>query len=442
MSEAVISVEAVTKKYRLGVINHNTFRGELQSWWARRRGLSDPNLEIGKSPLANGTIFKALEDITFEVRAGETVGIIGKNGAGKSTLLKILSRVATPNEGRVRIRGRVSSLLEVGTGFHPELTGRENVYLNGAILGMSKNEIRRKFDEIVAFAEIAEFIDTPVKRYSSGMYVRLAFAVAAHLEPEILIVDEVLAVGDYEFQRKCLGKMKDVRTDGRTVLFVSHNMTAVNNLCARSILLEKGRVLADGPTADVTRTYLGMSQMRTHSHWRFADPSNGSKRAYFREAFILDADNESREAYELTQDFQIGLRYRLTEPIRGLTVGLQIISEENNETLISLTDSELDRSRLETREAGDYVANVRVPAHILNTGTYSLYAGLSKGRQEIYDVVEGLNFRIVDSVGIVMFIGFDRKGSLLSLQLPWRLEKEPGLAAHPNPEVRKNQSAK
>jgi len=442
MSEAVISVEAVTKKYRLGVINHNTFRGELQSWWARRRGLSDPNLEIGKSPLANGTIFKALEDITFEVRAGETVGIIGKNGAGKSTLLKILSRVATPNEGRVRIRGRVSSLLEVGTGFHPELTGRENVYLNGAILGMSRDEIRRKFDEIVAFAEIAEFIDTPVKRYSSGMYVRLAFAVAAHLEPEILIVDEVLAVGDYEFQRKCLGKMKDVRTDGRTVLFVSHNMTAVNNLCARSILLEKGRVLADGPTADVTRTYLGMSQMRTHSHWRFADPSNGSKRAYFREAFILDADNESREAYELTQDFQIGLRYRLTEPLRGLTAGLQIISEENNETLISLTDAELDRSRLETREAGDYVTYVRVPAHILNTGTYSLRAGLSKGRQEIFDVVEGLNFRIVDSVGIVMFIGFDRKGSLLSLQLPWRLEKEPGLAAHPNPEVRKNQSAK
>jgi lipopolysaccharide transport system ATP-binding protein len=435
MSQAIISVESITKSYRLGVINHNTFRAEIQSWWARKCGRPDPNLEIGKNALKNSTTFKALEDVTFDVRAGETVGIIGKNGAGKSTLLKILSRVAAPNQGRVRIRGRVSSLLEVGTGFHPELTGRENVYLNGAILGMTKNEIRRKFDEIVAFAEVDEFIDTPVKRYSSGMYVRLAFAVAAHLEPEILIVDEVLAVGDYEFQRKCLGKMKDVKIDGRTVLFVSHNMTAVNNLCARSILLEKGKIVADGPTADVTQTYLGMALTRTQSHWRFADPSDGGKRAYFREAFILDANNEHREAYELTQDFQIGLRYRLTEPLRGLTVGLQILSEENNETLISLTDSELDKSRLETREAGDYVAYIRIPARILNTGTYSLRAGMSKGRQEIYDVVEGLNFRIIDSVGIVMFIGYERKGSLLSLQLPWKLEKESQLSVRPDAEA-------
>ena len=436
MSRVIISAESVTKTYRLGVINHDTLRGEIQSWWARRRGLPDPTLKIGNSSSPkNRPTFNALEDITFDVQPGETVGFIGKNGAGKSTLLKILSRVATPNKGRVRIRGRVSSLLEVGTGFHPELTGRENVYLNGAILGMTKDEIRRKFDEIVAFAEIAEFIDTPVKRYSSGMYIRLAFAVAAHLEPEILIVDEVLAVGDYEFQRKCLGKMKDVRTEGRTVLFVSHNMTAVNNLCARSILLEKGKILADGLSAEVTRTYLGMSATRTQSHWQFADPSDGGKRAYIREAFILDANNESREAYELTQDFQIGLRYRLPEPIRGLTVGLQILSEENNETLISLTDSELDRSRLEPREAGDYVAYIRVPARILNTGTYSLRVGLSKGRQEIFHVVEGLNFRIIDSVGIVMFIGYERKGSLLSLQLPGKVEKEPRLAAYPDAEA-------
>ncbi|HLG83165.1 MAG TPA: ABC transporter ATP-binding protein [Bradyrhizobium sp.] len=435
MSRPVISVESVTKSYRLGVINHSTLRGEIQSWWSRKLGAPDPNLKIGKSSVVNGSRFNALDDITFEVRAGETVGFIGKNGAGKSTLLKILSRVAAPNKGRVRIRGHVSSLLEVGTGFHPELTGRENVYLNGAILGMTKNEIRRKFDEIVAFAEIDEFIDTPVKRYSSGMYVRLAFAVAAHLEPEILIVDEVLAVGDYEFQRKCLGKMKDVRTEGRTVLFVSHNMTAVNNLCARSILLEKGKILADGPSGDVTRAYFGMASMSTRSHWTFNPPSDGSKGAYFREAFILDANNESREAYELTQDLQIGLRYRLTEPLRGLTVGLQIISEENNETLISLTDSELDQSRLETRAAGDYVAYIRVPARLLNTGTYSLRAGLSKAKQDIFHVVEGLNFRIIDSVGIMMYIGYARKGSLLSLQLPWRVEKESRLSVHPDAEA-------
>ena len=435
MAQPVISVVSLTKSYRLGVINHTTLRGELQSWWSRRRGLPDPNLQIGKSSHTNGATFNALDDVSFDVHAGETVGFIGKNGAGKSTLLKILSRVAAPNKGRVRIRGRVSSLLEVGTGFHPELTGRENVYLNGAILGMTKNEIRRKFDEIVAFAEIGEFVDTPVKRYSSGMYVRLAFAVAAHLEPEILIVDEVLAVGDYEFQRKCLGKMKDVRTEGRTVLFVSHNMTAVNSLCARSVLLEKGKIIADGPSGEVTRTYLGMASMSTQSHWSFADPSVSNRAAYFREAFILDANNERREAYELTQDFVIGLRYRLTEPLRGLTVGLQIISEENNETLISLTDSELDQSRLQTREAGDYVTYVRVPARILNTGTYSLRAGLSKGRQEIFHVVEGLNFRIIDSVGIVMFIGYERKGSLLSLQLPWKIEQEPRLGVRSDAEA-------
>ncbi|MEK9285540.1 ABC transporter ATP-binding protein [Bradyrhizobium sp. ISRA442] len=424
MSNSVISVESVSKTYRLGVLNHGTLRRDLQSWWARRRGLPDPNIEIGKSEVRAGTDFKALEDVSFDVQNGETVGIIGRNGAGKSTLLKILSRVAAPDRGRVRIRGRVSSLLEVGTGFHPELTGRENVFLNGAILGMTKTEIRRKFDEIVGFAEIDEFIDTPVKRYSSGMYVRLAFAVAAHLEPDILIVDEVLAVGDHEFQKKCLGKMKDVRTQGRTVLFVSHNMTAVNNLCVRSILLQKGKVIADGPSSEVTRTYLGTALTATQSHWQFALPAGETKRAFVREVFITDLNDEKREAYELTKDFVIGIRYRLTEQIRGLTVGLQIVSEDNNETLVSLTDAELDMTRLETREAGDYFARIRIPARLLNTGTYSLRIGMSRSRHDIYDVVEGLSFRIIDSVGIVMFLGYERKGSLLSVQLPWTVERE------------------
>jgi lipopolysaccharide transport system ATP-binding protein len=424
MSKTVISVEQVSKQYQLGVINHGTLRRDLQSWWALKRGRPDPNLQIGKESGKTGTTFNALEDINFDVKAGETVGFIGRNGAGKSTLLKILSRVAAPNAGRVRLRGRVASLLEVGTGFHPELTGRENIYLNGAILGMTKAEIKRKFDEIVSFAEIEDFIDTPVKRYSSGMYVRLAFAVAAHLEPEILIVDEVLAVGDHNFQKKCLGKMRDVRSEGRTVLFVSHNMTAVNALCVRSLLLQKGKVVADGPSADVTRAYLRAVSVAGESHWQFAAPPNPGKRAFVREVIILDNNVETREAYELTKDFTIRLRYRLADSIRGLSIGLQIVSEDNNETIISLSDAELDLSRLDERPAGDYVAEVRIPGGLLNTGLYSLRIGISAGRQEVHDVVEGLAFRIVDSVGIVVSLGFERKGSLLALQLPWIVQKE------------------
>lgn len=362
--------------------------------------------------------------MSFTVEAGETVGIIGRNGAGKSTLLKILSRVAAPNKGRMRIRGRVSSLLEVGTGFHPELTGRENVYLNGAILGMTSAEIRRKFDEIVGFAEIDAFIDTPVKRYSSGMYVRLAFAVAAHLEPEILIVDEVLAVGDHEFQKKCLGKMREVRTQGRTVLFVSHNMTAVNSLCVRSILLQKGNITADGPSSDVTREYLRSASVDGESQWAFTHPPEDNKSAYVREVVLLNPKGETREGYELTEPLTIRLRYRIVEPLRGTSIGMQVISEDTNESLISLTDSELDQSRMETREPGDYVAEVRIPDRLLNTGLYSLRIGISKGRHDIYDVVEGLNFRVVDSVGIVMYLGFERKGSALSVQLPWDVQRE------------------
>lgn len=243
--DVVIKVENLTKEYRLGTISHGTLSQDLQSWWARIRGKEDPNSIISHQPSTlsgDNPHFLALNDVSFEVKRGEILGIIGRNGAGKSTLLKILSKVTAPTSGAVKIKGRVASLLEVGTGFHPELTGRENVYLNGAILGMSKREIDKKFDEIVAFAEIDKFIDTPVKRYSSGMYVRLAFAVAAHLEPEILIIDEVLAVGDAQFQKKCLGKMGDVAKGGRTVLFVSHNMAAISRLCPKVLLLNNGKV--------------------------------------------------------------------------------------------------------------------------------------------------------------------------------------------------------
>ncbi len=245
MSDTVIQVERLSKRYRLGTIGTGTLSHDLNRWWARVRGRPDPAAKIGQGRKADDEDFVwALRDVSFEVNRGEVLGIIGRNGAGKSTLLKILSRVTAPTAGEVRIRGRIASLLEVGTGFHPELTGRENIFLNGAILGMNKAEILRKFDEIVAFSEVEKFIDTPVKRYSSGMYVRLAFAVAAHLEPEILIVDEVLAVGDAEFQKKCLGKMGEAAGRGRTVLFVSHNMHAISELCTRVILMEGGRIVS------------------------------------------------------------------------------------------------------------------------------------------------------------------------------------------------------
>lgn len=272
--EVVIRVENLYKEYRLGTISHGTLYRDLQSWWARIRGREDPNSIISTiqpstdiltsqlstlnfQPSAHNPHILALNDISFEVKRGEVLGIIGRNGAGKSTLLKILSEVTSPTKGTVKIKGRVASLLEVGTGFHPDLTGSENIYLNGAILGMTRKEIAGKFDDIVAFAELAKFIDTPVKRYSSGMYIRLAFAVAAHLEPEILIVDEVLAVGDAAFQKKCLGKMEDAAKGGRTVLFVSHNMGVVRTLCETGVYLDKGIIVCKDTISNVVSAYLG-----------------------------------------------------------------------------------------------------------------------------------------------------------------------------------------
>lgn len=248
MSNTVIKVQNLSKEYRLGTIGHGTLYRDLQSWWANLQGKEDPNSKISLTGChVQNNQLMALKDVSFNVKKGDVLGIIGRNGAGKSTLLKIISRVTSPSKGQIKIKGRIASLLEVGTGFHPELTGRENIYLNGAILGMTKKEIAGKLDEIIDFAEVKDFIDTPVKRYSSGMYVRLAFAVAANLEPEILIIDEVLAVGDIQFQKKCLGKMEQVSTtNGRTILFVSHNMTAISALCAKAIVLHNGEIAYEG----------------------------------------------------------------------------------------------------------------------------------------------------------------------------------------------------
>lgn len=283
MSNTAIEFENISKQYALGSIGTGTLSRDLNRWWARIRGKEDPYLRIGevndRSKKATGDFVWALKDINFKVEQGEVLGIIGKNGAGKSTLLKILSRVTSPTTGCIRARGRIASLLEVGTGFHPEMTGRENIYMNGSIMGMTKREITRKLDEIVAFAGVEKYIDTPVKRYSSGMTVRLGFAIAAHLEPEILVVDEVLAVGDAEFQRKAIGKMQDVaKGEGRTVLFVSHNMAAVEGLCSKGIVLENGCIAySDGTAKDAVDYYLNnhtindLSEIKAHI--TYCDPS-------------------------------------------------------------------------------------------------------------------------------------------------------------------------
>lgn len=264
MSETIIKIEHVSKEYRLGAIGGGTLKGDLQSLAARIRGKEDPNARIGQSAYARNQRFLALDDVSFSVKKGERVGIIGHNGAGKSTLLKLLSRVTAPTKGTISYNGRIASMLEVGTGFHPELTGRENIYLNGAILGMTKAEITRKFDDIVRFAEMEKFVDTPVKRYSSGMYVKLAFAVAAHLDSDILVMDEVLAVGDMKFQQKCLGKMDDVsKNEGKTVLYVSHNMNTIRQLCTRCVVLDHGKVIFDGNVEEAIAVYMDCGNTMT-----------------------------------------------------------------------------------------------------------------------------------------------------------------------------------
>ena len=296
MEELAIKIEHVSKQYRLGAIGGGTLKGDLQTWWARKRGHEDPNSKVGtRTDIKIGERFLALDDINFEVRKGEAVGIIGHNGAGKSTLLKLLSRVTAPTKGIISIDGRVASMLEVGTGFHPELTGRENVYMNGAILGMTRAEIDKKFDQIVEFSEVEKFIDTPVKRYSSGMYVKLAFSVAAHLDSEIMIMDEVLAVGDMAFQKKCLAKMRSAaKEQGRTVLYVSHNMNTIRTLCDRCIVLDHGRIIFDGAVEEAIALYMGHDSRQfsncivVNSNMR--DPQWANPKVAIEEISAIDTD--------------------------------------------------------------------------------------------------------------------------------------------------------
>lgn len=335
----VIKVENLSKQYRLGMVSTGTLSHDLNRWWHTVRGKEDPYLKIGetndRTQRGGSEYVWALRDINFEVKQGEVLGIIGRNGAGKSTLLKILSRTTAPTMGSVKIKGRVASLLEVGTGFHPELSGRENIFLNGAILGMTKKEIANKFDEIVDFAGVERYIDTPVKRYSSGMYVRLAFGVAAHLEPEILIVDEVLAVGDTEFQKKALGKMQDVSNkEGRTVLFVSHNMGTILQLCQHSILLKNGYVEAQGTSAEIVERYYNELQQKTFSN------ESSNKEIYFKEVFTCNAKGDVVSSFAHNEAIHLRMRIGINQfnPIQN--IGLAMLT--NNKARVFTVNKSLN----------------------------------------------------------------------------------------------------
>lgn len=373
MSEPVISVANLGKRYRLQHQRPERYTA-LRDVLARNlRGLF--RADRGRAAGAEED-FWALRDVNFEVNRGETLGFIGRNGAGKSTLLKILSRITEPTTGRIEIDGRVASLLEVGTGFHPELTGRENIFLNGAILGMGRHEIRQKFDEIVAFAEIERFLDTPVKRYSSGMYVRLAFAVAAHLEPEILVVDEVLAVGDAAFQAKCLGKMQAVaREEGRTVLFVSHNLGAIKTLCSRAILLDGGRVEQNGDVTKVVDAYLQRDAARATTG---EVPVNlprtyGTGEAFVRSVRMLDREGEARATLYFGQPFRVCVAFEVTRPIPQASISLMISTLDG--TFVAYSYSTQERAAPYSLQPGEYSAIVDVDTALM-PGSYALGASI------------------------------------------------------------------
>ncbi len=390
----IIKAQNVSKQYRLGAsqTSYGTLRDALASTVRASFGRKK------QDPEKEETIW-ALRDVSFEIDPGEVVGIIGRNGAGKSTLLKILSRITEPTTGRVELYGRVGSLLEVGTGFHPELTGRENIFLNGVIMGMKREEIERKFDEIVAFAEVSKFLDTPVKRYSSGMYIRLAFAVAAHLEPEILIVDEVLAVGDTSFQRKCLDKMNEVSRHGRTVLFVSHNMPAVTRLCDRTILLDEGTILKDGPSHQVVSAYLksglGTTAMR---EWSDKTRAPGNDVVRLIAVRIRTEDNETRDAADIRKPVGIEMEYEVLRTGHVLIPNYHFFNEEGVNVFVASDHDPLWRRR--ARQIGRYLSTAWIPGNFLSEGTVIVGVAISTFDPVVVHFYErdAVAFQVVDSL--------------------------------------------
>jgi lipopolysaccharide transport system ATP-binding protein len=387
----VITVENVSKQYRLGQVGTGTLSHDLNRWWHRVRGKDDPYLQVGgetQRPHVNPADLWALSDVSFSVKQGEILGIIGKNGAGKSTLLKILSRVTAPTNGQIKVKGRIASLLEVGTGFHPELTGRENIFLNGAILGMRRTEIISKFDEIVAFAEVERFIDTPVKRYSSGMYVRLAFAVAAHLEPEILIIDEVLAVGDMAFQKKCLGRMSEVAHGGRTVLFVSHNLEAVRKLCSRGVLMERGRLVADGRVDTILSRYLD-ADLSVGSTYVVRPPTDTAVAVFATQVHIETLEGSPANGFPVAQPWQVRVAFRVLRRTEHVIVAIGLVSDRGVPVWTTWSPPR-------DLEPGCYEAVFRNERTSLCTGSYAINVGVSTFARTIHYTEEAAVLAIAE----------------------------------------------
>ncbi|PZV08246.1 MAG: ABC transporter ATP-binding protein [Leptolyngbya sp.] len=419
MSDSVIQVENLSKKYVLGqqqqgnsryVALRDVVADGVRSFSHRLRHPLKPRVKPQQDE------FWALKDVSFEVKQGDVVGIIGRNGAGKSTLLKILSRITEPTTGRVRLRGRVASLLEVGTGFHPELTGRENIFLNGAILGMSRVEITRKFDEIVEFAEVSRFLDTPVKRYSSGMYVRLAFAVAAHLEPEILVVDEVLAVGDAAFQKKCLGKMGDVaQQEGRTVLFVSHNMNSVAQLTKQCVFLRRGSIVNQGASEEIIKEYL----------LDLSDQGIGSDNFFEKDINHLDPSKEIEFLRikvfncQSKNELSVDIRYVVRDYVRSVLAAR--LESFYGTILATIRDTDLNPEAFQ-KEPGEYSAKFSLPINLLSPGNYSLTFSMADMMSTRYDFLEKvINFEVVKNESDLT-PGWSREG-FLSLNVNWETQK-------------------
>lgn len=390
MSDIAIKFENISKQYRLGLVGTGTIAHDLNRWWHVVRGKDDPYLKIGevndRSSKASSKYIWALKDITFDVKQGEVLGIIGKNGAGKSTLLKILSRVTSPSTGTIRAKGRIASLLEVGTGFHPEMTGRENIFMNGSIMGMTKAEIKRKLDEIVDFAGVEKYIDTPVKRYSSGMTVRLGFAIAAHLEPEILVVDEVLAVGDAEFQKKAIGKMQDVsKGEGRTVLFVSHNLDTVKKLCTKAILLRDGTLYKSGSVNTILDTYITEGKNVSEINFNKQIEEN----LIIESAYITNEKNEVANEILTGEKWKVRLKYKVKDDgIRNIVFACG---------LCTALDIPINTtwSAPQSQSKGEYEIEFLCDQLFLQRGTYKIVIGISRGNESLFYDDSSLQFDVM-----------------------------------------------
>ncbi|MGW8247529.1 MAG: ABC transporter ATP-binding protein [Acidiferrobacterales bacterium] len=424
----VVRIENLSKRYVIGHRNKERYSSLRDVITSQVQGTTRKFLSglTGKKIKPVGLSreeFWALKDINLEIQQGDRIGIIGRNGAGKSTLLKVLSRITEPTEGKISIRGRVASLLEVGTGFHPELSGRENIFLNGAILGMSKSEIKSRFDEIVEFAEIERFLDTPVKRYSSGMYVRLAFSVAAHLEPEILIIDEVLAVGDAAFQKKCLGRMEEVGNEGRTVLFVSHNMAMLNTLCDRALVLEEGTIGFSGLTTEAIRHYLvpGRSLEKSSEISWDESVAPGGEELKLTKIGVLGPEGTPQEEYFAGSEITIEIRYTLHKPVSNMRVVLQLKTDEQ---IVAFSSTD-ERSRLEPDlKPGAYSSSCTIPANLLNSGKYHVFVHCGIPGKKV--LCEGQDYLIFNVVGGQVGGSYRKEKwpGVVAPKLNWKVHKE------------------